>query len=81
MTDEYICTLVSHGNGVYEYEPTGQEIVRCKDCKHFHKAEPTKGDISNVTYCLIEDDGLIISFPGDDDFCSRGERKDEADNG
>lgn len=53
-------------------------IVRCKDCKHFHKAEPTKGDISNVSYCLNEDDGLI-NFPNEDDFCSRAVRKDEAE--
>lgn len=51
-------------------------LVRCRDCKNYHKAEPTKGDISNISYCTIEDEDLI-SFPNEDDFCSRGERKDE----
>ncbi len=58
------------------FMPTGESIVRCKDCKHFHKAEPTNGDISNVSYCMMEDDRLI-SFPNEDDFCSRGERKND----
>lgn len=54
------------------------DIVECKDCKHYHKAEPTMGDISNVSYCTIEDD-YLIGFPNEDDYCSYGERKDKVE--
>lgn len=67
MADEYICELVSHGNGLWEYEPTGVQIVRCKDCKYYDKF---KG---------VHDGGCryygIYTDP--EDFCSRGARIDE----
>ena len=44
-----------------------QEIVRCKDCKFW------KEDVPHNAYCEI----MKIHGFEPDDFCSRGERKDE----
>lgn len=44
------------------------EVVRCKDCKHYWKNNPS----DDVPVCLAS--------PRDDAFCSEGERReDEAD--
>ena len=55
---------------IMKIEFVGKEIVRCKDCKH-----------RNGDYCH-NDEGFAhagnIFFVRPDDFCSRGERKDEA---
>ena len=64
MADEYICELVSHGNGLWEYEPTGVQLVRCKDCKLYEKFKGVK-DGGCIYYGIYTDP---------DDFCSRGER-------
>lgn len=42
------------------------ELVRCKDCKHSEDA------IMSGWYCLITKDEIRP-----DDFCSRGERREE----
>lgn len=65
MVDEYICELVHHGNGLWDYEPTGQELVRCKDCRYY--MPKTHG-------CTMA--GMMT--PGESDFCSRGNRKDNS---
>lgn len=68
MADEYICELVSHGNGLWEYEPTGVQIVRCKDCKLF--SPEYEGGIGSC--------GLDMNVTAND-FCSRGERREDAE--
>ena len=40
-------------------------IVRCKDCKHYWKNNPSDG----IPVCLAS--------PKDDAFCSEGERKED----
>ena len=69
MADEYICELVHHGNGLWDYEPTGKLLVRCKDCKHLHINE----------YGQWCEGGFVheLSPIENDDFCSRGEMKEE----
>lgn len=44
------------------------EVCRCKDCKHYKPVTPTCGNCFRTTF---------IQHP--DDFCSRGERKEESD--
>ena len=73
MADEYICELVSHGNGLWEYEPTGDEIVHCKDCKW---AVRTIG--GKLKYCKKHDPTCINKLYYDMDFfCRDGERKED----
>lgn len=74
MTDEYICELVSHGNGQWEYEPTGQEVVRCKDCKHLMTYNDGTYDCKYLVERMFAE-GELNNKP--DDFCCWGERKDE----
>lgn len=61
-------------------EEAGQEIVRCKDCKHWHEST---GWCNKHSY-FVDDEGTSCS-PAEspnwtmfdaDDFCSRGERRD-----
>ena len=47
------------------------EVVRCKDCKHYMLWED-----SEYKRTCSKSIGLMISDP--DDFCSYGERKDDA---
>ena len=47
------------------------EVVRCKDCKHYMLWE----DSDDKKTCA-KSIGLMVSSP--DDFCSYGERKDNA---
>lgn len=58
----------------FQKEMAEQElgIVRCKDCKYYINEE-VDGHISEH-YCK-----LLAEDMGADDFCSRGERKDEID--
>lgn len=75
LNDEYICKLVSYGNGQYEYEPTGRELVRCKDCvdwdlNYTNRAKP------DVHPCRGIGHATTGNF-----FCGFGERKDEVENG
>lgn len=46
--------------------PTAEPVVRCKDCKHLNKEEMR----------CFEVEGLGYRNVADDDFCSRGERKE-----
>ena len=48
------------------------EVVRCKDCR-FYSPRLWEGD---TACCINVQDGLI-SFPGESDYCSSGERKGE----
>ena len=50
-----------------------QEVIRCKDCKYYRGGE---------CWCEHDNDGWeyyqsVIENPLPDDFCSRGERKEE----
>lgn len=63
---EYICELINHGNGQWEYEPTGQEVVRCKDCNLFYPEH--EGGIGSC--------GLDMNVTAND-YCSKAERKYE----
>lgn len=47
------------------------EIVKCKDCKH--NPHNTIDDICP----FVDSDGYVKEFPYDDEFCSRGERKED----
>lgn len=45
------------------------EVVRCKDCKHF-------GGIITAYTCRLHSTGNTRIQMREDDFCSRGERRD-----
>ena len=49
---------------IYEYNHP--EVVRCKECKHWHSKD-------NLTYCDRIDYGYGYKA---DDFCSYGERRE-----
>lgn len=50
------------------FYPTGKSIVRCKDCKYYKQLDDA---------CpYLGEDGYYKELPGEDDFCSRGERKE-----
>ena len=60
---EWITKESKRGNGIYPsrcYEKV-QELVRCKDCKHWSYGKDL---------CNLHDMGMVA-----DDFCSYGERK------
>ena len=53
------------------------EVVRCKDCKY---GEPSINAIGELSVCCNNPDiGFYEWLLGEDDFCSYGERKDNAD--
>ena len=43
-----------------------QEVIRCKDCKHYTGYECQRSKVSNIRVITNEDD-----------YCSRAERKEE----
>jgi hypothetical protein len=50
-----------------------EPIVHCRDCKFYKQLD------SDCPYC--GEDGYYKEFPGENDFCSNAERKDEVDGG
>lgn len=55
------------------------EVVRCRDCKYYREGDLFTG----IKFCFRlkhEDRNVGYNF-SDYDFCSRGERKDGANNG
>lgn len=53
-----------------------EEIVRCRDCVHFHDGTDYKGERYTEPHCLAIgalEFGALFEV-GDDDFCSWGER-------
>ena len=62
MSEEAIYTLHRYPSGELEEFEYVQELVRCKECKHYTE---TKG-------CLLEDNSTRQA----DDFCSYGERRE-----
>jgi hypothetical protein len=60
---------INHACTKFKERTRYAEVVRCKDCKHYH----------NRTYCInvkTMDYGLTIRHTKGEDFCSYGERKD-----
>ena len=47
------------------------EVVRCKDCKHY---VPSEYSVDGAGFCKAIG---RLTFPKSDDFCSRGERREE----
>lgn len=59
---EIICEVDVHSG----FSPTGEEIVRCRDCKHY-----TDDEMEYYHYC-----GSWCEQVEPDGFCYRGERRD-----
>lgn len=70
LTDDVRNTL--EGIGIAISDIPSVDVVQCKDCKWYKTAYSWNGKEHKV--CGIEPYGPIRK---DDDFCSRGERKDE----
>ncbi len=49
-----------------------EEIIRCKDCKHFDGECCMSDDVRNM--CIGDD---TIPYPDPDFFCKYGEKKEE----
>ena len=49
------------------------EVVRCKDCKHYHPMKPYPSYNGHTNYCCR----CATVKVGDNDFCSYGERRDD----
>ena len=49
-----------------------QEVVRCKDCKHYKPMKPYPSYNGQTNYCCRSASVRVV----DNDFCSKGERKD-----
>ena len=67
---EYIC-LVKRIDGVVAQKTLEQELIRCKDCKHY-------GWSDNRAFGYPCKRCEVTGFEDidDNDFCSRGERKE-----
>ena len=62
--------------GFIEGHMTAQkELIRCKDCKHWHKSWLAPDGKHEHGYCHMEESDDVIVGRWDDDFCSYGERK------
>ena len=62
---EFIYKRERIADGIYSAESTGEQIVRCRDCKHYH---PEMYNNINCEWFMfdVEPNG----------FCAWGERKD-----
>lgn len=82
---EFIAREWRDENGILHRREVGQELVRCRDCKHrpkkedpdganfgFNIIEPTNND--DLCPCLVMD-GFYSWLPKGDFFCGYGERK------
>lgn len=61
-----------------EKQPTvdAVEVVRCKDCKYYREGKIWEG--INFCFRLRGSDGEPVGYNfSDDDFCSRGERRND----
>lgn len=52
----------------------GQEIIHCKDCRFWKKYKYFNGKPTYAPFC-----GFNSIFTDDNDFCSRAEKRGEAD--
>ena len=56
------------------------EVVRCKDCKWYKESKHSELRPIRFCYRLRNNDGVPVGYNWDDnDFCSYGERKEDAD--
>ena len=78
-------TMWNHGieaclNEIKHHTPTvnAVEVVRCKDCKHYHKDDmmPVHPMLGGGTVIENHCDMSCMKLK-DDDYCSYGERKDD----
>jgi len=60
--------------GAEKIQAAGQSIVRCRECKHF-------GRFGNRNYCEVFADEILEQALEPDDYCSRGERREEKNDG
>ena len=78
MNDREFIAVFHYDNGgtnrcgaePYRY---AEEIVRCKECKHWNKSAMPTLQSPNVHPCLR---AFSIMLSRADDFCSRGERRE-----
>ena len=66
MFEEIICMELDE----YVYEPTGEEIVRCMDCRYYESVPEDSGD-----WCGYWTDRVYADVRGSG-FCAWGERRD-----
>lgn len=66
------------GRVMYHLEHKPECIVRCKDCKHSGMYAFGCGEHEHLACLEIEEDGFVgmATRVNDDDYCSRGERKE-----
>ena len=69
--------LIGGGTSCIDKCPTvdAVEVVRCKDCKHWLHMEDGFGDCTNRRFHI---DGCVDPTMKMEDFCSCGERRDNA---
>lgn len=67
--EEYIFKAEFDEDYGLRFMPTGESVIRCKDCKWYRNR-------FNQHYCCQS----AIDCPLPDDYCSRAERKEEAEN-
>ena len=80
---EFIYRRERVSDGVWSAESTGEEIVRCRDCRHIHHRPDWQPDkrFKPQDLWLCEAD-WCMGFEGDhpcvepDGFCAWGERKE-----
>ena len=62
---EFIESYIKIGNGDYQWNDNHGELIRCKDCKWFHKLDSEK----NLCECIYH--GFITN---EDKYCWWGEK-------
>lgn len=67
------------GRVMYIIEHKTEQVVRCKDCKRSGMYTFGCGDREHLACLEIEEDGFVrmATAVDDDDYCSRGERKEK----
>ena len=71
------CVIVRNRGGYFgteKCEVIQGDLVRCKDCKHYEFAD-NRAFGTPVKYC----DWFGFEDVDDDDFCSRGERREDGE--
>ena len=74
VVKEWICSVMEPLNREWKYIPK-QELVRCKDCKHYRINTVYPGTNMIMTYCAKT--GITESNP--DWFCADGKHKKEGE--
>ena len=71
---EYIC-LVKRIDGVVAQKTLEQELIRCKDCRHFNRLSCPMS--RTLPYDGEHSDFVAVFRNNADDFCSKAERREE----